>query len=95
MGFGAGCQGVRGQQILGRQIVQRASDLAYHLGRHVRVNLGCLDALVPEQFLNGAYVGSILKKVRGERVPKGVHRGAFRDTSRTKIVSDDRLDSFL
>ena len=47
--------------------------------RHVQVNLRRRDVFVPEDFLDGAQISSVLQQMCGEAVPQRVARHAFLD----------------
>ena len=51
-------------------------DLFQPLGCQVRVDLGCAEALVAEQFLDASQVGTVVEEVRGEAVTEGVRADA-------------------
>ena len=59
------------------QPVQRADGAADQLGRNRRVARRRVDLVVTEKYLNDAYVGSVLQKVRRETVAQGVGRNFF------------------
>ena len=57
--------------------------LAQAAGADVRVDLRRRQALVAEQFLHAAQVGSAVEQVRGEAVPQRVRRGDLVEAGRS------------
>lgn len=59
--------------------VEWAAHAQARFGHDVRVDHGCLDIFVAEQFLHGANVVAVLQQVRRERVPQGVAGDSLAD----------------
>ena len=63
------------------EIVQGTRNALATLLKDVGVDHGGGNIVVPEQLLNGADIGSALKQVGGEGMPKGMGADVLRHTS--------------